>query len=186
MDSKVCRIGEGEHREITLVFVPGSASVEPLVFELAGPGASLDLACLYLCDGNDTLDFDVSVRHLCSGCTSRQLFKGVCRGRSKMNFNGLIYVAPDSQKTKAYQECHTLLLSPTALAQASPQLEIYADDVECSHGATVGSLSEEELFYMRSRGIPEAEARRLQIISFISPVLSRLEEDRQREILELL
>lgn len=186
MDSKVCRIGEGEHREITLVFVPGSQSPEPLTFELTAPGAELDLACLYLCDGTDRLDFDVRVRHLSPGCTSRQMFKGVCRGSSRMNFNGLIYVAPDSQKTKAYQECHTLLLSPDAFAQASPQLEIYADDVECSHGATVGSLSEEELFYMRSRGIPEAEARRLQIISFLSPVLSRLGEDRQREILELL
>ena len=92
-----------------------------------------------------------------------------------MVFDGLIHVAPDAQKTEAYQENHSILLSGEAQVQTSPQLEIYADDVVCSHGATIGSLSEDELFYMRSRGIPEAEARQMQIQSFLSPVLSRLE-----------
>ena len=83
-------------------------------------------------------------------------------------------VAQDAQKTEAYQENHNLLISDTAKMDTKPQLEIYADDVKCSHGATVGRLNEEEQFYMRSRGIPEKEAMVLQMISFISPVVGHI------------
>ena len=93
-----------------------------------------------------------------------------------MKFEGLVYVAAGAEKTEALQENHSLLLSENAFVQSSPQLEIYADDVVCSHGATVGSLDENEQFYMRSRGISLEEARRLQILSFLSPVLEGLPE----------
>ena len=103
-------------------------------------------------------------------------------GTARASFDGLIYVAQDAQKTEAYQENHTLLLSDAARIESRPQLEIYADDVKCSHGATTGYLNPDELFYLRSRGIPEAEARQLQMIAFLAPVLRRLPEPISEEI----
>ena len=90
-------------------------------------------------------------------------------------------MAQDAQKTEAYQENHNLLISDAARMDTRPQLEIYADDVKCSHGATVGRLNEEEQFYMRSRGIPEREAMVLQMLSFISPVISHIPDLQTRE-----
>jgi len=191
----------GEKLSLTILYAPSLAEF-PIVqgesrllrmngdfslqVDLDGEGAQLDLAGLYICGAEDKARLEVLVRHNAPGCTSRQLFKGTANGCSRFEFDGLIYVARDSQRTKAIQENHSLLLSDNAVVQTQPQLEIYADDVECSHGATVGSLSEEEQFYMRSRGIPEEEARRLQMISFLSPVISRLDEDLQEKIVALL
>ena len=112
----------------------------------------------------------------------RQLFKGIVGGTARAGFDGLIYVAPDAQKTQAFQENHTLLLSDTARTESRPQLEIYADDVQCSHGATTGYLNPDELFYLRSRGIPEAEARQLQMQAFLAPVVRRLPDALAEEI----
>ena len=100
---------------------------------------------------------------------------------SRTGFYGRIVVDPDAQVTEAYQENHNLLLSDTARVDTQPQLEIYADDVKCSHGATIGKLNEDEQFYMRSRGIPENEAKVLQMVSFISSVLDILPEGDGRE-----
>ena len=86
-------------------------------------------------------------------------------------------VAPDAQQTEAYQENHNIVLTPEAKVETKPQLEIYADDVKCSHGATVGQLNEDELFYMRSRGIPEKESKTLQMLSFLSPVIPEGREE---------
>lgn len=161
-------------------------SSSSLEVDLDGEGAQLSLYGLYVCGADDRAKLSVTVRHNAPACVSSQLFKGIADGRSFFEFDGLIYVARDSWQTKAIQENHSLLLSPEAVVQTQPQLEIYADDVECSHGATIGSLSEEEQFYMRSRGIPEEEARRLQIISFLSGITSRLDEDLQKKITALL
>ena len=116
-------------------------------------------------------------------CISTQLFNGVAGGSSRISFFGKIVVAPDAQKTEAYQTNRNLVVSSSAHAETKPQLEIYADDVKCSHGATVGQLNEDEQFYMRSRGIPENEARILQIISFLAPVLAAIPDARERESL---
>ena len=89
-------------------------------------------------------------------------------------------MCPGAQRIQAYQENHNVLLSESARVETTPQLEIYADDVSCSHGATTGFLSAEEQFYMRSRGIPEAEAKVLQMISFLAPVLARISDPRER------
>lgn len=167
-------LGAGESFFATFVVEEGVSADVTMEVDLVGEGASLDLAGVYRCSADERVAFHLNVRHLCGGCTSRQLFKGIVGGRSRVVFDGLIHVAPDAQKTEAYQENHSILLSGEAQVQTSPQLEIYADDVVCSHGATIGSLSEDELFYMRSRGIPEAEARQMQIQSFLSPVLGRL------------
>lgn len=171
------RLGEGESLKWTLVALPGASCDLQLEIDLDGPGAELDLAGLYLCRSNEQLRLNVLVKHNSGGCTSRQLFKGIVGGEAFASFDGLIYVKKDAQKTKAYQENHTILLSDKAIVETRPQLEIYADDVECSHGATTGFLNEDELFYMRSRGVPEAEARRLQMLSFISPITERLPEE---------
>jgi len=176
------RLDAGEARSMTLVVPPGTSARLGLEIDLCGPGASLDLAGVYLCNDAERVDLRVLVRHSSGGCTSRQLFKGIVGGTARAAFDGLIYVAQDAQKTQAYQENHTLLLSGTAFAESRPQLEIYADDVQCSHGATTGYLNPDELFYMRSRGIPEAEARRLQMIAFLAPVLRRLPEPLIEEI----
>ena len=167
----------------TFVALPGCSADLDVEFELSGPGASLDLAGLYLCPADEILKISVTVRHTGGGCVSRQLFKGIVGGSAKASFDGLIYVAEGAQKTKAFQESHSILLSAQAVAESRPQLEIYADDVECSHGATSGFLDVDQLFYMRSRGIPEAEAKRLQIISFLSEVLERLPEELADDII---
>ena len=176
------RLDAGEELVMTLVVPPGVDTELVLEIDLNGPGASLDLAGLYLCREAERVDLRVLVRHNCGGCTSRQLFKGIVGGTARAGFDGLIYVAQDAQKTQAYQENHTILLSGTARVESRPQLEIYADDVQCSHGATSGYLNPDELFYLRSRGIPEAEARRLQMVAFLAPVLRRLPEPISEEI----
>ena len=151
---------------------------------MAGPGAELALAGLYLCRSDETLKLNVTVRHESGGAVSRQLFKGVAGGSADVSFGGLVYVAEGARGTKALQENHNILLSTQARVESRPQLEIYNDDVECSHGATSGALDADALFYMRSRGIPEPEARRLEIVSFLAPVLERLPEEVSLSIIE--
>lgn len=172
----VVRLESGEKRSAAFVVPRGVSGSFEVVYELAGEGAELDLTGVYACCGEQKVDFRITVRHLCAGCISHQLFKGLAEDEARVKFEGLVYVAAGAEKTEALQENHSLLLSENAFVQSSPQLEIYADDVVCSHGATVGSLDENEQFYMRSRGISLEEARRLQILSFLSPVLEGLPE----------
>ena len=167
------RLAAGESLKMTLVVPEGESCRLALEIDLDGPGASLDLAGASMSSGNEQVELSVVVRHNVPGCRSEQLFKSVAGGSAKVSFNGLVYVAQDAVRTVAHQQNHSLLLSETAVAESRPQLEIYADDVECSHGATTGYLNPEELFYMRSRGIPEAEARRMQVEAFLAPVLMR-------------
>ena len=168
------RLDAGEARSMTLVVPPGTSARLGLEIDLCGPGASLDLAGVYLCNDAERVDLRVLVRHSSGGCTSRQLFKGIVGGTARAAFDGLIYVAQDAQKTQAYQENHTLLLSGTAFAESRPQLEIYADDVQCSHGATVGQLDEEALYYLRTRGIGEAAANRLLMFAFANEIVQNV------------
>ena len=172
----VVRLEAGEKRSAAFVVPRGVSGSFEVVYELAGEGAELDLTGVYACCGEQKVDSRITVRHLCAGCVSHQLFKGLAEDEARVKFEGLVYVAAGAEKTEALQENHSLLLSENAFVQSSPQLEIYADDVVCSHGATVGSLDENEQFYMRSRGISLEEARRLQILSFLSPVLEGLPE----------
>ena len=172
----VVRLEAGEKRSAAFLVPRGVSGSFEVVYELAGEGAELDLTGVYASCGEQKVDFRITVRHLCAGCVSHQLFKGLAEDEARVKFEGLVYVASGAEKTEALQENHSLLLSENAFVQSSPQLEIYADDVVCSHGATVGSLDENEQFYMRSRGISLEEARRLQILSFLSPVLEGLPE----------
>jgi Fe-S cluster assembly protein SufD len=115
------------------------------------------------------------VEHTRPGCQSFQLFKGILEDRARAVFNGLIHVHPDAQQTSAEQSNRNLLLSRDALVHSQPQLLIFADDVKCTHGSTVGELDQEALFYLRSRGIGEEEARSLLIYAFASEFIERIE-----------
>ena len=172
-------VGAGEKLELTFVVLPGESRDIDVAIDLVGEGAEVSLKGLYLCGGDERVNFRILMHHRAPGCVSRQLFNGIAGGSSRVAFEGRIIVAPDAQKTEAYQENHNIVLSDQAHAETMPQLEIYADDVKCSHGATVGSLDEEALFYMRTRGVPEKEAKVLQMISFLSPVIP---EGRESEI----
>jgi len=171
----------GASLDLCLLVFPGHSEGVDLSVDFIGEGSEATLSGIYVrSDGEFPLK--VTVRHRVGHCVSTQLFNGIVSGSAKTAFDGRIVVAPDSQKTKAYQTNHNLLLGAEARAETRPQLEIYADDVECSHGATIGRLDEAAQFYMQSRGIPEQEARVLQMISFLSPVLEHIPEDRRDEV----
>lgn len=179
-------LGAGEEMDIVFVALPGEDRRVDMDVELDAPGASAQIRGLYIATGSQKVDLNFNVRHNSGGCHSRQLVKGIASGSARASFYGRIYVAQDAQKTKAYQENHNILASEKARIDTKPQLEIYADDVECSHGATIGRLNQDEQFYMRSRGIPEAEARRLQMISFLAPVAGLLPQDLAEKVYESL
>lgn len=170
----------GQRTDLILLIYPGVSCDVKLDVRLAGEGAEANLYGAYVCGGSENVRISVEMHHDVPHCNSRQLFKGIAGGRSKVDFYGKIIVAQDAQRTEAYQENHNILLSDDAKVDTKPQLEIYADDVKCSHGATIGSLNEEEQFYMRSRGITLEDAKVLQMISFIAPVLENMEDEGER------
>ncbi len=152
---------------------------------LNGEGAEANASGLFLTDKTQHVDNYVFINHAKPHCTSNQIFKGVLDDISTGSFNGRILVSRDAQKTMAYQKSSNLLLTKDAKMSARPQLEIYADDVKCSHGSTVGQLDQEALFYLRSRGIGKPEARLLLMFAFtheivelikIKPLKERIDE----------
>ena len=138
---------------------------------LTAPEAVSDVWALFLCGGEEHCDLNLAVRHLAPDCRSYSLVKGAAAGNAVGSFAGMVYVAQDAQRTDAQQQSRNLLLNDTARIFAQPQLEIYADDVKCSHGATVGQLDDEAIYYMRQRGLSEKQARRLQIEGFAYDVV---------------
>ena len=171
----------GERKDMVLLVYPGVSCDVKLDVRLAGEGAEANIYGAYVCGGEERVRIAVDMHHDLPYCNSRQLFKGIAGGTSKVDFYGKIIVAQDAQRTEAYQENHNILLTDGAKVDTKPQLEIYADDVKCSHGATIGRLNEEEQFYMRSRGIALEDAKVLQMISFIAPVLETIPEESQRK-----
>lgn len=141
---------------------------------LAGEGAEASLDGLALLDARQHADSHTLLDHAKPHGTSRQLHKCVCDGGSHAVFNGRIRVRPDAQRTDSAQQSRALLLSPRAQVNAKPQLEIYADDVKAAHGATVGQLDADELFYLASRGLPADQARRLLTYAFAAEVIERI------------
>ena len=155
-----------------------------LTIRLNQPGAHCDMFGLYNISGRQHVDNHTNVIHAAEHCTSRELYKGVLGERSKAVFHGRIKVEPDAQKTDASQANNNLLLSANAEIVTKPQLEIYADDVKCAHGATIGQLDQNSLFYLRSRGIDEIEARLLLTRAFVSDVLREITIEPLRKYLE--
>jgi Fe-S cluster assembly protein SufD len=174
-------VRSGEKAEMILLVLPGVSCDIKLDVKLAGEGAEANVYGAYVCGGEEKVKIAVDMHHDFPHCNSRQLFKGIAGGTSKVDFYGKIIVAKDAQRTEAYQENHNILLTDGAKVDTKPQLEIYADDVKCSHGATIGRLNEEEQFYMRSRGITLEDAKVLQMISFIAPVLENIPDEAERE-----
>ena len=174
-------VGRDASETVIVVVMPGVSVDLKFDVELVGEGAEANLYGAYVCAGQEKVKIAVDMHHKVPHCNSRQLFKGIAGGNSRVDFYGKIIVAKDAQRTEAYQENHNILLSDDAKVDTKPQLEIYADDVKCSHGATIGRLNEEEQFYMRSRGITLEDARVLQMISFLAPVLEAIPDEAKRE-----
>jgi Fe-S cluster assembly protein SufD len=151
---------------------------------LAAEGGECTLNGLYLAAGRQHIDNHTRIDHAMPHCASHELYKGILDGQAHGVFNGKIYVHPDAQKTDAKQTNKTLLLSPDAVINTKPQLEIYADDVKCTHGATIGQLADEALFYLRSRGIGRQEARNLLTFAFANDLVSRIKIEAIRNQLE--
>ena len=148
---------------------------------LAGEGAEGRMSGFYFTDGVQHLDHDTQQNHLAAHTTSDLLFKGALTGKSRSVWQGMIFVAPGAQRTDGYQANRNLLLSRHARADSIPGLEILADDVRCTHGATVGRLDEEPLYYLMTRGIPRADAERLVVHGFFAPIMSRIPFEGVRE-----
>ena len=149
--------------------------------DLAGPGATSRVTGAYFADGEQHLDFDTFQEHMAPNTESDFAFKGALRDHSTAVWRGMIRVEKDAQKTNAYQECRNLMLSPTTHAVPIPGLEILANDVRCTHGATVGRVDREQIFYLMSRGLPRSEAERLVVRGFFQDVLDRIELEPVRE-----
>ncbi|MEO7032159.1 MAG: Fe-S cluster assembly protein SufD, partial [Herbaspirillum sp.] len=147
-------------------------------------GCEVTLNGLYLTDGRQHVDNHTRVDHVAPSGTSEEYYRGVLDGSSHAVFNGKVIVHRDAQKTKAQQTNHNLLLSRNAEVDTKPQLEIFADDVECTHGATVGQIDETQLFYLRTRGIDEATAHKLLVHAFAHHVIERIRVQSLRERLE--
>jgi len=149
--------------------------------DLAGQGSNGRMSGFYFTDGKQHLDHDTQQNHFAPNTTSDLLFKGALKGKSRSVWQGMISVAPGAQKTDGYQANRNLVLDDQARADSIPGLEIKADDVRCTHGATIGKLEEEPLFYLKSRGIPQAEAERLVVEGFFDPIMQRIPFEGVRE-----
>lgn len=164
--------------------VGGSLARTNIYTALDGDAATCTLNGLYLTDGSQHIDNQTSIEHIAPNCPSHEVYKGVLDGRSHGVFNGKVYVHPEAQKTDGKQSNNNLLLSPQARIDTKPQLEIFADDVKCTHGATVGRLDDVAMFYLNSRGIGPERARTLLTYAFAADVLESIELAAVRESLE--
>jgi Fe-S cluster assembly protein SufD len=151
---------------------------------LDGEGGDCTLNGLYLVTGQQHVDNHTQIDHVQAHCTSRELYKGVLDGRGRGVFNGKIIVHKTAAKTDATQTNKNLLLSGDALVDSKPQLEIFNNDVRCTHGSTIGKLDQDALFYLRARGLDTETARRLLTYAFVSEVLARIKVESLRVRLE--
>ena len=164
------RLEAGARSEtVTVAFGSGKTALR-YAAQLAGPAAEALHAGLFMAADGERKELDVRV------LSSRPLLRPSYSGTGYGSFDGMVYVAQDAQRTEAYQQSRNLLMGDRARIVTSPRLEIYADDVRCSHGATVGQMDDDAVYYMRQRGLSEAEARGLQLTGFVNDVVSRLGE----------
>ena len=169
------RVGRGGSYESFVLSNGGRLARDEINMILDGQGANGQLNGAFMGRGRQLIDNTTMIDHAKPNTTSREIYKGVLDDQARGVFQGRILVRPDAQKTDGQQTSRTLLLSPAAEIDTKPQLEIYADDVKCSHGATAGELEEESLFYLRSRGIPEPEARQMLVEAFLDDVVDQID-----------
>ena len=170
------RIAAGGHYDNFALALGAHLCRNEVNAQIDGPNVMCRLNGAYVISGHQIADTTTFIDHAKPGSASREVYKGVIGGTGRAVFQGRILVRRDAQKTDGYQLNNALLLSDTAEIDSKPELEIYADDVKCSHGATVGDLDQEALFYMRSRGVPAAEARRLLITGFLGEAVDEIQE----------
>jgi len=186
VSSVACRIERDGRLRVHTLTTGGALVRNDLDVLLADEGAECDLRGLFIGAGPRLIDNHTSVDHAMPHCASRELYKGVLGGSSKGVFRGRVIVRPDAQKTDASQSNPNLLLGERAEIDTKPQLEIYADDVKCAHGATVGQLDEDALFYLRSRGVGLGEARNLLIHAFANEITDALPEVGSQEVRDVI
>lgn len=174
LDNTYVKLEEGASAEVITISTQGKLTRNNLSLSLAGRNAYAGLHGLYLVNSGNLFDNHTQVRHLVPDCQSDELYKGVAAGKGVGVFNGKIFVAQDAQKTNAFQSNRNLLVSDDATINTKPQLEIFADDVRCTHGCTIGQLADEQLFYLRSRGIGEDEARNLLLHAFAGEIVDKI------------
>ncbi len=168
-------------------FALGGALARTNVYSvMEGEGSVCTMNGLYMLHGKQHIDHQTRIEHAAPNCSSREVYKGILDGQSHAVFNGKVYVRPEAQKTDGKQTNKNLLLSDGAKVDTKPQLEIFADDVKCTHGATVGRLDEIGLFYLASRGLSAARARRMLTYGFAAEVLGEIDQDPLRHLLERL
>lgn len=179
--STFARVDRGATFTSHAVTLGGRIARNDISATLAGEGAECTLDGLYVAEGDSLVDTHTTIDHAMPHCPSHELYKGILAGKSRAVFNGKIIVRQDAQKTNAKQTNKALLLSDDATINTKPQLEIFADDVKCTHGAAIGQLDEDALFYMQARGISAADARNLMIHAFAGEVLDGVKEEVVRE-----
>ena len=178
---KRARVGRDANFDWVFAAVGSKLTKDFSDLDLIGEGAVGRMSGFYFTDGNQHLDHDTQQNHLAPNTMSDLLFKGALKDQSRSVWQGMIYVAPGAQKTDGYQANRNLVLSRQARADSIPGLEIMADDVRCSHGATVGKIDPDELFYLRSRGIKLPDAERLIVQGFFDPIMQRIPFDGVRD-----
>ena len=178
------RVAAGGRYDSFVMTLGAALSRNEIEVVLDGEAAQCHLNGTYLVNGRQHADTTTFIEHAKPNCESREVYKGVLDGKAKGVFQGKIRVAQDAQKTNGHQLSRAILLSDEAEVSAKPELEIYADDVKCSHGATAGELDDESMFYLRSRGIPADEARRLLIRAFVDELIDGIAADPVRAYLE--
>lgn len=169
-------LDEGARAEIVTVELGSAGANMKYAASMRGRDAQTVHAGLFMAAEGERKAMDIRIEHLVPDCRSDVMIKGVASGTGFGSFAGIVYVAPDAQHTEAYQQSRNLIMGPHAKIVTEPQLEIYADDVKCSHGATVGQMNDDAVYYMRQRGLSEAEARGLQLTGFVNDIISRLGE----------
>lgn len=167
-------IGTKGNFSIDTTTLNGSLVRNEVHVALDGPNAHAELNGVYILDGSTHCDNHTYIGHDTPDCTSDELYKGIIAGKATGVFNGKVYVKQDAQRTRAYQSNANILQGDDAKVYTKPELEIYADDVKCSHGCTIGRYDEQALFYLRSRGVSEAEARKMMAHAFMFNVLERI------------
>jgi Fe-S cluster assembly protein SufD len=169
--------GQDSNFTINTITLNGALVRNNLNIDVNGQNCETHLNGAYILNGNQHVDNHTIVDHKVAHCESNELYKGVIDGKATAVFNGKVFVRKDAQKINAFQSNGNVLLSDDATVNSKPELEIYADDVKCSHGSTTGQLDEEAVFYLRARGLSEASARQLMVGAFVGEVFEKIENE---------
>lgn len=184
VSTTLARLGTRSRLAASTLGIGAELSRDQAFVTFAGEGAQADLSTAAMMSGSQHLDTTTVIDHSVPGCSSSTLFKGVFDQHSSGAFQGKVHVAPHAQHSDGRQMTNALLLSRDAAMNAKPELEIYADDVQCAHGSTIGELDEQALFYLRSRGIDAVSARQLLVSAFVDEVFDNVGHEPAREALK--